>query len=97
MTSFHPPVAVVGYTHASSVIPLVRSKVVESFTVTKLDPLKERALPNLPCADQVGPVSVPVLEFPDASAVVVPVPSLNEYAATSPLFCGATPTPKAIT
>jgi len=33
----------------------------------------------------------------DASAAVVPVPSLNEYAATSPLFCGATPTPKAIT
>ena len=46
-------------------------------------PSKCTALPYLP-AVHVGPLtSVPASECPDASAVVVPEPSLNAYAATA--------------
>src|SRR3989442_9893484 len=49
---------------------------------TKLvEPLKESALPYLPVAVQVAPLSVPVCPLPVASAVVVPAPSLKPYAA----------------
>ena len=51
-------------------------------TTWLLVPLNESALPCLPVT-QVTLVSVPVFPFPDASAVVVPVPSLNAYAATA--------------
>jgi len=37
-----------------------------------------------PCVDQLAAVIVPVLPLPDASAVVVPTPSPNAQAPTSP-------------
>jgi len=77
MISVHPEGSAVGYTQASRVIPLVRSKEFESFTVTQLllPPLKLRALPNLPWLVQDAPVIVPVLPCPDASVTIVPLPS----------------------
>src|SRR5207247_9415591 len=54
--------------------------------VTKLAPLKARALPKRPAAVQVTPLpSEPVLPLPEASVTTVPAPSPKEYAATSPL------------
>src|SRR5690348_1934552 len=47
-------------------------------------PLNVSALPNLPAVVHVAPLSVPVLLFPEASAVVVPVPSLKAYPPTRP-------------
>src|SRR6202035_2397175 len=52
---------------------------------TALLPLNCSALPYLPVAAQVAPVIVPVWPFPDASVTVVPEPSSNPYAATSPV------------
>ncbi len=49
-----------------------------------LVPLNCSALPYLPAAAQVAFASVPVLPLPDASVTVVPDPSSNAYAATSP-------------
>ena len=44
------------------------------------------------CGNQWGvhaaPLTVPTLLFPDESVTVVPEPSLNPYAATSPAGCG---------
>jgi hypothetical protein len=48
-------------------------------------PLKTSAFPYFPAVVQVAFAIVPVFPFPEESATVVPVPSLNEYAATSPL------------
>src|SRR5437868_1224097 len=85
MTSRHTFVTVDGFTHASSVIPVVRCRETESLIVTReLDPLNTRAPPNLPEVVHVALVTVPTFPMPDESATVVPVPSLNEYAATSP-------------
>ena len=47
-------------------------------------PLNESALPFFPAVVHVAPTSDPVCPLPVASAVVVPLPSLNAYAATSP-------------
>ena len=64
---------------------LPRSKVALSGTVTKfVVPLNESPLPDWPVV-HVAPVIVPLLEFPEPSATVVPVPSLNPYAAPSPV------------
>ena len=49
-----------------------------------LVPLNCSALPYLPAVAQVAFVIVPLLPFPDASVTVVPDPSSNPYAATSP-------------
>src|SRR6476660_10193586 len=78
------------WTQASMVPVAPRSREWESRTVRKpLVPLKLTALPNLPAVDQEAPVpSVAVLLLPDASAVVVPLPSLNPYPATIPV-CAA--------
>src|SRR6266536_1558726 len=77
------PFAVDGFTHASNVMPVVRSKLAESFTVTQLlAPLKDKALPKRPDVLHVAPVIVPVLLLPDRSVTAVPLPSLNAYAAT---------------
>src|SRR3989442_9703371 len=85
MRSRHPDTTAVGYTHASSVMPVVRWSEAESLMVTiELVPLNTRALLYLPAAVHVPLVIVPVFPLPDESATVVPVPSLNEYAATSP-------------
>src|SRR5215831_151343 len=74
-----------GCTHASSVIPVVRSSEFESGTVTlSLTPSNERALPCLPPALQTAPETVPLFAEPEASATVDPVPSSKLYAATSP-------------
>ena len=48
-------------------------------------PLNESAPPYFPAGAQVAFETVPPLPLPDASATVVPVPSLKPYAATSPL------------
>ena len=68
----------VGNTHASSVIPFVRSRRAVSLTVTRLlVPLKVRALPNRPWVVQLAPVMAPVCPFPEASVTLVPPPSLK--------------------
>src|SRR5947209_15831895 len=77
------PAGFAGFTHASSVIPFVRSSDALSGTVTQLlTPSNARALPKRPAVHLVL-VSVPVFPSPDASAVVVPEPSSKPYAATS--------------
>src|SRR6476619_5188449 len=74
-----------GWTHASRVIPVVRSNPAESATVTQsLTPSNERAPPYLPVV-QVAPEIVPVIP-PTVLFTVVPVPSLNPNAATSRVF-----------
>jgi hypothetical protein len=84
------PLVALGRTHASTVIPVVRSRLAESGIVTQLlVPLNESAPPKRPEALQVAPLIVPVLPLPDASAVVPPPPSLNPYAATSPVCAAA--------
>ncbi len=74
-----------GNTHASRVIPVVSCSEGALGMVTRaLVPLNVSALPNLPAAVQVAAVIVPLLLLPEESATVVPLPSLNAYAATSP-------------
>ncbi len=71
------PVSEVGNTHASRVIPVLRSMAAESATFTRdVVPLNVRALPTCPAVDQVVLVRVPLLP-PARFAVVVPVPSLK--------------------
>ena len=68
----------VGKTHASSVNAVVRlSSAVEATVTQSLTPSKVRALPKRPWVVQVAPVMVPVCPLPEASAVLVPVPSLK--------------------
>ena len=74
-----------GLTHASSVKPVERCRPAASGTVTSaLLPLNRNALPCLPAAAQFAFTIVPVWPLPDASVTVVPDPSSNPYAATSP-------------
>ena len=73
----HPP-NVEGATHASSVIPVVKSSAAVSLMVTQsLTPSNDSALPYLPCVDHVAPEIVPVCPRPLRSTSVVPVPSLK--------------------
>src|SRR5260221_11357723 len=66
-------------------MPVVRSNELESETLTRLFcPLKLSAPPNLAVVVQLAPAIVPALPCPDASAVVVPVPSSKPHAATGP-------------
>jgi hypothetical protein len=66
-----------GNTQASRVILVVRFSEVAAGIVTKLEPLKTKALLNLPCVLQVTPLlSVPLL-LPEASVTVVPEVSLK--------------------
>src|SRR5262245_928120 len=84
------PLVAVGRTHAPMVMPLVRSRLAESGTVTQLlVPLNESAPPNRPEVVHVAPLIVPVLALPEASEVVAPPFSLNPYAATSPVCATA--------
>jgi hypothetical protein len=71
-------------THASSVIPVVRSRDGESFTLTRAFPLNTRAFPNLPVVVHVALTIDPVFPTPDESVALLPEPVLNAYAATSP-------------
>src|SRR2546425_10449482 len=84
MTGRHP-VRFVGRTHASSVISAPRSSDGAEATDTLLVPENVSALPNLAVEVHAALLTVPVFRFPDESAVDVPVPSLNPYAATSPV------------
>jgi hypothetical protein len=54
-------------------------------TVTKaFVPLKLKASPYLPAVVQVAPLMIPLFPLPEASFTIVPLPSLNAYAATRP-------------
>ena len=78
------PLSAVGLIHASSVMPVVRSRELASLTDTQSSmPSNESACPKRP-AVQMAPEIVPVLPLPEMSVAVVPLPSLNPYAATSP-------------
>jgi hypothetical protein len=71
----HEPVAV-GLIQASSVIPFVRSRPVESGTFTMLlVPLNVSAAPKRPAGAQAVFTRVPLLPVPEWSTVVVPKPS----------------------
>ena len=74
----HELASAAGFTHASSVIPIVRSSELASGTVTQLDePLKESAPPYLPLNAHAVFVTVPLLPDPETSLTFVPVPSLK--------------------
>jgi hypothetical protein len=61
----------------------VRWREAESATDTMLlVPLNDRAPPNFPEAVHVALAIVPLFPFPDESPSVLPLPSLNPYAAT---------------
>src|SRR4051794_32010494 len=81
----HPVPSAVGYTHASSVEAVLRSRLLLSATVTQLvaTPAKDSAPPNLPVV-HVAPASVPVFPLPDVSARAVPLPSSKAHAPTRP-------------
>src|SRR3954454_25174815 len=79
----HSQARVVGCTQSSSVIPVVRSRLFASPTVTRLVvPLKLSAPPNLPVAICAAPVIVPGLFWPEESAAVGPVVSSKPHAPT---------------
>src|SRR5437868_1779714 len=83
MTSRQALVIAAGLTQASSVTAVLKRSAALSGTLTSaLTPLNARASPNLPAVVQVAFVRVPVLPLPDASAALVPVPSLKPKAAT---------------
>src|SRR3954464_13319918 len=83
ITQRHSDPRAVGCTHASSVMPVVRSRLFASPTVTRLlVPLKLSAPPNLPAATCVAPVIVPGLLWPEESGAGVPVVSSNPHAPT---------------
>ena len=71
-----------GLTHASSVMPPVRSSELESGTDTRsFTPSNDSACPNRPAA-QAAPETVPALLLPEESRTETPAPSLNPNAAT---------------
>ena len=79
------PPSAVGRTHASTVT-LPTSSDAASGTVTQsFTPSKFSAAPYFPAATRVAPEIVPALPVPERSVTDVPDPSLNEYAATSPV------------
>src|SRR5438094_8447086 len=83
MTSRHALLTLLGYTHASRVIPLVNCSDAAFLMVTKaLVPLNVKALPYLPEVVHVAPLIVPLFSLPDASFTTVPLPSSNPYAPT---------------
>src|SRR3954453_19478257 len=83
ITVRHPVPTAVGRTQPSSVMPVVRSSESASATVTQsLMPSKLSAPPNLPAALRTGPLSVPGLPRPEASAVVVALVSSKPQAPT---------------
>src|SRR5262245_8677519 len=97
MTSRQLVVTADGLTHASSVIALVRCREAASGIVTSaLMPSNDNPAPYIPVV-HVALVMNPVFPVPDASATVVPVPSLNAYAATRPVCAVADATPNSRT
>src|SRR5262245_38937821 len=84
MTSRHARLTTDGLTHASSVIPFVKCNDAASGMFTRaFTPLNTNALPNFPALVYFVFSIVPVLPAPAASAIVLPVPSLNHYATTT--------------
>jgi len=72
-----------GLTHTSSVIAVVKCNDGASGIVTSdALPSNASAPPYLPALVQVARMTFPVLPVPDTSATLVPLPSLNAYAAT---------------
>ena len=72
-------------------MPVVRSSELASGIVTwSLTPSKLSAPPNLPDAERVAPLMVPVLERPDASVAVVPDGSSKPQAPTRLVDAAAT-------
>ena len=70
--------AEVGRTHASSVMPVVRSRSAASATVTmSFVPSKLSAPPFLPAAVQLAPETIPEWPLPVASDAVEPAASSN--------------------
>ena len=84
-TTVRQPPSADGRTHASSVIPVVRSSELASGTVTQsFTPSKLNADPNRPAALHTAPETEPTFPFPDESATLEPEPASNPYAATRP-------------
>src|SRR3954471_112127 len=74
-----------GRTHASAVMPVVRSRSLASAIETaSLTPSNDSAPPVLPVALQLAPLIVPGWFLPETSASVLPLPASKLYAATSP-------------
>src|SRR5215470_17044980 len=87
MRSCHELLTLVGFTHASSVIPVV-SWSAGAFGMFTRPPVNDSAPPNLPAAVRATPLpNDPVFPFVDASITLDPVVSSNAYAATSPATC----------
>src|SRR5262249_8168495 len=77
--------ALVSLTQASMVPVLPSARLAELATVTlSLTPSRLTPLPYFPVVHAVPLVSVPLLELPETSAVVVPLPSLSPSARTRP-------------
>ena len=77
-------VSAVGYTHPSTVMPVVRFRAAVPETVTMLStPLKVRAPPFLPVGVHVAPLTTPSRP-PIDSRARLPTPSSNDQAATGP-------------
>ena len=84
-TTVRQPPSAEGRTHASSVIPVVKSSEFASGTVTQsLTPSKLNAEPNRPAPLHTGPEIEPTFPFPEESAALEPDPASNPYAATRP-------------
>src|SRR5262245_56643692 len=84
--TFFQPLTVDELTHASSVMPFVRSSDDESAMLTSDEvPLNCSAPPYLPDFDHVPFCTVPSFLLPDESATFAPAPSSNEYSAPRPL------------
>src|SRR2546425_301892 len=78
-------IGVVSGALATSALPCGRWRTGEWLLLThEFVPLNPSALPTSPAVVHVAPLIVPVLLFPEESATVVPAPSANPYAATSP-------------
>src|SRR5262245_14232314 len=75
----------VGKIQAARVMAVPRSREGDAGTWTRLlMPSKLRADPKRPWGTQIAPAMVAVLPRPEASAAVVPAPSLKPKAATKP-------------
>src|SRR5689334_10638855 len=89
-TRLRRAVTLVGLSHASRVMALVRSSDGLSGIRTIDDvPLNWSAPPYFPVLVHVPFCTVPLFPLPDRSFSVAPAPSSNEYAATGPFAAGA--------
>src|ERR1043165_3522408 len=89
MTSRHWLFTVVGLTHASMVIPLVRCNVGASGILTRAFTLfNNSSPPSRPAGVHVALTTPPSFPCPDQSMTRVPVPSSKEYAAARPVVIG---------